>query len=40
MLSDLWIEVIVIAMIAVVIAQNMGLRERLKALESKLERRP
>jgi Tfp pilus assembly protein PilX len=40
MLSDLWIEVIVIAMLAVVIAQNMSLRERIKALESKLDRRP
>ncbi|HYR33509.1 MAG TPA: hypothetical protein VEQ87_04385 [Burkholderiales bacterium] len=39
MLGDLWIEVIVIAMLCVVIAQNMGLRERVKEMEAKLDRK-
>ena len=37
--TDLWIDLIVIMMLSAIIAQNMGLRERLKALEAKLERR-
>jgi len=36
---DLWLASIVILMLSVVIAQNMGLRDRLKKLEALLRRR-
>ena len=38
MSSDLWLEAIVILMLTVLIAQNMGLRDRLKKLEALLRR--
>ena len=35
---DWWIELISIVMLALIIAQNMGLREKLKDIEVKLDR--
>ena len=35
---DWWIELISIVMLALIIAQNMGLREKLKDIELKLDR--
>jgi hypothetical protein len=37
--ADWWIDLIVIAMLSAIIAQNMGLRDRLKDLEAKLDHR-
>jgi len=36
--GDWWIDVLLIVMLSVIIAQNMGLRDRVKALEAKLGR--
>ena len=36
--TDVWIDLILIAMLSVIVAQNMGLRERLKDIEAKLDR--
>jgi hypothetical protein len=37
--TDWWIDLIVVMMLSAIIVQNMGLRDRLKALEAKLGRR-
>jgi uncharacterized membrane protein YqgA involved in biofilm formation len=35
---DVWIDVILIAVICVIVGQNFGLNERLKRIEAKLDR--
>jgi hypothetical protein len=37
--ADWWIDLILIVMLSVIVAQNMGLRDRLKELEAKLDHR-
>jgi hypothetical protein len=39
MTTDLWIDVVLIVMLTIIVAQNMDLKERLKDLEAKLDRR-
>ena len=36
--TDFWIDLILVVMLSVIIAQNIGLRERVKELEAKLDR--
>jgi hypothetical protein len=38
MTEDLWIDLIMIVMLSSIIAQNMGLRDRLKKVEATLDR--
>ena len=40
MLDNVWVDLILFAMVSVIITQNMGLRDRLKAIEEKLDREP
>ena len=36
--TDFWIDLLLIVMLSVIISQNMGLRERLKFIDEKLDR--
>jgi hypothetical protein len=38
MLENVWVDLILFAMVSLIITQNMGLRERLKRIEEKLDR--
>ena len=38
MTTDFWIDLLLIVMLSVIMSQNMGLRERLKLIEDKLDR--
>jgi hypothetical protein len=38
MTTDFWIDLLLIVMLSVIVSQNMGLRERLKLIEDKLDR--
>jgi hypothetical protein len=38
MFENVWVDLILFAMVSVIITQNMGLRDRLKRIEEKLER--
>ena len=38
MFENVWVDLILFAMVSVIITQNMGLRDRLKTLEEKLDR--
>ena len=38
MSTDVWIDVILIAVVCVLIGQNFGLAERLRRIEAKLDR--
>ena len=38
MFENVWVDLILFAMVSVIITQNMALRDRLKAIEEKLDR--
>jgi hypothetical protein len=38
MTTDLWIDVVLIAMLTVIVAQNMSIKDRLKKIEARLNR--
>jgi low affinity Fe/Cu permease len=38
MTVEWWIDVVLIALISITVVQNMGLRDRLKDIEAKLDR--
>jgi hypothetical protein len=38
MTADWWIDLILIVMLSVIVAQNMGLKDRLKKIEAKFDR--
>jgi hypothetical protein len=38
MTSDVWIDVILIVMLSVIVVQNMGLNDKLKKIEARLDR--
>jgi hypothetical protein len=38
MMTDLWFDLILAVMLSTIIAQNMGLRDRLKDIAEKLDR--
>ena len=36
--TDVWIDLVLIAMLSLIIVQNMGLRERLRKIEARFDR--
>jgi hypothetical protein len=38
MTTDLWIDLVLIVMLTVIVAQNMSLKDRLKKIEARLDR--
>jgi hypothetical protein len=40
MFENVWVDLILFAMVSVIITQNMALRDRLKTIEEKLDRLP
>jgi len=40
MFENVWVDLILFAMVSVIITQNMALRDRLKRIEEKLDRFP
>ena len=39
MTAEWWIDLVLIALISVIVVQNMGLKDKLKTIEAKLDRR-
>ena len=40
MFENVWVDLMLFAMVSVIITQNMALRDRLKTIEEKLDRLP
>jgi hypothetical protein len=38
--AEWWIDLVLIVMLTVIVAQNMGIKDRLKKIEARLDRSP